>query len=155
TARPNNATTAQTEAAIAIESVFGKTLTPRAVRIVPEIDPRARTFHAIAEIDNTDGALAAGLAVNAYVPQGAPREVAIVPKDALVYMGTATLVYGIRDGMAVAYGVDVLFPLGDRVAVRGPIDNSDFQNPIIIEGNERLMPNMPVAPIAPATGARP
>jgi hypothetical protein len=63
--RANASGASTTASSVTLQSVFGRTLTPTSIRIVPEIDPKARTFHAIAAIDNTDGALAAGLAVEA------------------------------------------------------------------------------------------
>ena len=151
--RANASGASTTASSVTLQSVFGRTLTPTSIRIVPEIDPKARTFHAIAAIDNTDGALAAGLAVEAFIPQGNPREVTIVPKDALVYSGRSAIVYVVQDGIANAFGVDVLFPLGDRVAVLGPSALKQEDALVVIEGNERLMQGTPVVPIAPVPAA--
>jgi hypothetical protein len=49
--------------------------------------------------------------------------------------------------------VDVLFPLGDRVAVLGPSALKQEDALVVIEGNERLMQGTPVVPIAPVPAA--
>jgi RND family efflux transporter MFP subunit len=119
-----------------------------AVRVIPEIDPRSRTFHAVAEIANGDGRLAAGMALEAFVPQGAPTSWTMVPKDALVYQGVSASIFVVRGGLASPTPVRVAFPVGDEVALEpGAVAAGDL---VVIEGNERLMPMTPVAPIPAA-----
>ncbi|MCE2882370.1 MAG: efflux RND transporter periplasmic adaptor subunit [Planctomycetaceae bacterium] len=134
--------------AIEIRTTLGARIAADAVRVVPEIEPRSRTFHAIAVVANADGKLAAGLAMNAFVPQGAPSPWTIVPKDALVYQGVNASVYMVVDGKAVPVGVRVAFPIGDEVAVEPGALPAGAQ--VVVEGNERLMPGATVAPIASA-----
>jgi RND family efflux transporter MFP subunit len=122
-----------------------------AVRVIPEIDPRSRTFHAVAEIANGDGRLAAGMALEAFVPQGAPTSWTMVPKDALVYQGVSASIFVVRGGLASPTPVRVAFPVGDEVALEpGAVAAGDL---VVIEGNERLMPMTPVAPIPAAASA--
>jgi RND family efflux transporter MFP subunit len=124
-----------------------------AMRVIPEIDARSRTFHAVVEIANGDGSLAAGMALEAFVPQGAPASWTLVPKDALVYQGVSASIFVVRGGLASPTPVRVAFPVGDEVALEpGAVVAGDQ---VVIEGNERLMPMAPVAPIPAAapTGA--
>jgi RND family efflux transporter MFP subunit len=122
-----------------------------AIRVIPEIDPRSRTFHAVAEIANGDGRLAAGMALEAFVPQGAPTSWTMVPKDALVYQGVSASIFVVRGGLAAPTPVRVAFPVGDEVALEpGSVAAGDQ---VVIEGNERLMPMTPVAPIPAAASA--
>ena len=69
-----------------------------------------------------------------------------MPKDALVYQGTNASIFMAKDGMAVPVQVRVAFPMGDRVALEGAPVPAGAQ--VVIEGNERLMPMAPIAPIA-------
>jgi multidrug efflux pump subunit AcrA (membrane-fusion protein) len=133
-----------------MRSPSGRAVRGSAVRVIPEIDLRARTFHAVLTVANEKGALAPGLALTAYVPQGAPRNWLMLPKDALVYQGVNTLVYVVRGGVALPVQVRVAFPVGDQVAVEAEQLTAGAQ--VVIEGNERLMPMAPVAPIAGAVG---
>jgi RND family efflux transporter MFP subunit len=135
---------------IEMRSPSGGAVRGSAVRVIPEIDLRARTFHAVLTVANEKGALAPGLALTAYVPQGAPRNWLMLPKDALVYQGVNTLVYVVRGGVALPVQVRVAFPVGDQVAVEAEQLTAGAQ--VVIEGNERLMPMAPVAPIAGAVG---
>ncbi|MFZ9880747.1 MAG: efflux RND transporter periplasmic adaptor subunit, partial [Phycisphaerales bacterium] len=135
--------------AIEIRTTLGARIAAEAVRVVPEIDPRSRTFHAIAVVANADGNLAAGLALNAFVPQGAPSPWTIVPKDALVYQGVNASVYMVVDGKAIPVAVRVAFPIGDEVAVEPGVLPVGAQ--VVVEGNERLMPGAAVAPVGAAS----
>lgn len=143
-------TSAAGGAAIAIEirTASGSAVRASSVRVVPEIDERARTFHAIATVPNPDGRIAAGLSVTAFVPQGLAQPWSIVPKDALVYQGVNASVYLVRDGKALPVPVRVAFPMGDEVAIEPGVLPAGAQ--VVVEGNERLMPG---ATVSPATAA--
>jgi hypothetical protein len=98
-----------------------------------------------------DVPLAAGLALNAFVPQGAAANWTLVPKNALVYQGVNASVFMVDKGVAVPVPVRVAFPIGDSVALEGA-GMLAAGALVVVEGNERLIPMSPVAPIAPATG---
>ena len=132
--------------ALEIEATTGVRVAPTALRILPEIDVKSRTFHAIAAVREDRENLAAGLALNAYVPQGAPAVWTLVPKDALVYQGVNTTVFVVRGGVAVPTPVRVAFPIGEEVAIEpGVVAPGSL---VVVEGNERLIPGSAVAPIA-------
>ena len=135
-----------------IEASTGVRVEATGLRVVPEIDAQTRTFHAIATVRDDSANLAAGLALNAFVPQGPVARWSIVPKDALVYQGVNTSVFVVRNGVAVPTPVRVAFPIGDEVALDpGVIAAGDA---VVVEGNERLIPGSAVAPIAAATEAK-
>jgi len=120
----------------------GETILSAGLRLVPDVDPRTRTFPAVLAIPNDDGTLAPGLALNGFVAAGASRRWTLVPKDALVYQGTNPLVYAVIDGRAVPMPVRIAFPFGDRVALEDGTVAAGMA--IVVEGNERLMPNAAV-----------
>ena len=132
--------------ALEIEATTGVRVAPTALRILPEIDAKSRTFHAIAAVREDRENLAAGLALNAYVPQGAPAVWTLVPKDALVYQGVNTTVFVVRGGVAVPTPVRVAFPIGEEVAIEPGVVAAGSL--VVVEGNERLIPGSAVAPIA-------
>ncbi len=135
-----------------IQASTGVRVEATGLRVVPEIDAQTRTFHAIATVRDDAANLAAGLALNAFVPQGPVARWSIVPKDALVYQGVNTSVFVVRNGVAVPTPVRVAFPIGDEVALDpGVIAAGDA---VVVEGNERLIPGSAVAPIAAATEAK-
>ncbi|MBI1302571.1 MAG: efflux RND transporter periplasmic adaptor subunit [Phycisphaera sp.] len=129
-----------------IEATTGVRVEPISLRILPEIDAQSRTFHAIAAVRDDRENLATGLALNAYVPQGAPAAWTLVPKDALVYQGLNTTVFVVRGGIAVPTPVRVAFPIGEEVAIEPGV--IDAGAPVVVEGNERLIPGSAVVPIA-------
>jgi RND family efflux transporter MFP subunit len=128
-----------------IQTTTGVRVEATGLRIVPEIDAQARTFHAIAAVRDDPANLAAGLALNAFVPQGQLASWTLVPKDALVYQGVNTSVFVVRNGVAVPTPVRVAFPIGDDVALEAGAVAAGAA--VVVEGNERLIPGSTVAPI--------
>lgn len=117
------------------------------LRVVPEIDPRSRTFRAVLRIAPLKNALAPGLALTAFVPAGATAPRVVIPKDAILRGDASPFVYVVRGGVAMPVNVRIAFPLGDDVALEpGAIAAGDE---VVTEGNERLMGPTPVAPVAP------
>lgn len=126
-----------------VQTVAGAAVSTAGFRVIPEVDPRARTFHVVVEVPNERGELAPGLALEAFVAQGESRPWTLVPKDALVWQGTSPIVYSVVDGRAMPVPVRVAFPFGDGVALEaGPLAAGAT---VVVEGNERLMPMAPVS----------
>jgi RND family efflux transporter MFP subunit len=128
-------------------------------RVVPDVDPRARTFRIVASLDATARReLAAGMSVTAVVPTGERAEQLTVPRDALLRNDVGTYVYAVvgegQAAQAVPLQVEVLFGHEGRAVVRPGRLAAGMQ--VVVEGNERLFPMAPVQPIAAgARGAAP
>lgn len=131
--------------AIEVSTSTGQAIPGTSLRVIPSIDPRSRTFHAVLQVSNRDGRFAAGLALSAFVPQGAAQMWTVIPKDALIYQGSSPSVFVVDKGIAKPTPVVVAFPIGDRVAVDGAGIAAGAL--VVVEGNERLMPMSPVAPL--------
>ncbi len=131
---------------IDIESATGASLVAVGIRVIPEIDPRARTFRAVLAIMKDKSPLAAGLALTAYVPSGERAPRIVVPKDAIIRGDAGPYLYAVRAGIATQVQVRIAFPVGDGVAIEAGAVEAGEQ--VIIEGNERLAPMTRVAPIA-------
>jgi RND family efflux transporter MFP subunit len=115
------------------------------LRVVPEIDPRSRTFRAVLRIAPMKDALAPGLALTAFVPAGPTSPRVVIPKDAVLRGDAAPFVYVVRGGVAMPVNVRIAFPLAEEVALEpGELSAGDE---VVTEGNERLMGPTPVAPI--------
>jgi RND family efflux transporter MFP subunit len=133
-----------------IETATGNAINAVGIRVVPEIDPRSRTFHAVLRIGREDRvALASGIALTAYVPAGAQTPRLLVPKDAILRGESGPFVYAVRDGIAVPVNVRIVFPSGADVAIEPGALAAGAK--VVVEGNERLMPMSPVAPLAAGT----
>ncbi len=137
---------------IEIQAATGAGVIAVSLRIVPEIDPRSRTFRAVLRVYDDSQLLASGLALTAYVPAGSNEPRIVIPKDAVVRGDAGAFVYAVRGGMAVPVNVRIAFPIGDRVALEPGALEAGVQ--VVTEGNERLMPMTPVAPIAETAGAK-
>lgn len=124
------------------------------VRIVPDVSRRGRTFTAIGTLANADRLLLPGMSATAYVPLGEPQPWLTIPKDAVLFRGSGATVWVVRPGRdgvpsAVPMPIEAAFPLGDRWAIeRGGLAVGDE---VVVEGNERLMPMTPVAPVVDET----
>jgi RND family efflux transporter MFP subunit len=149
-----------------------KELSSTAVRVLPIVDDRARSFTVVVTLPNDEAALAPGMSVTAWVPAGAEGPQLTVSKAAVLRDDRGTFVYVARAMMepgspaspgapespgapgapgaltaAMPARIEILFPLGDRFVVRsGDLRAGDAA---IVEGNERLFPTAPVIP-APA-----
>ncbi|MHC5024686.1 MAG: efflux RND transporter periplasmic adaptor subunit [Planctomycetota bacterium] len=120
-------------------------------RIIPQVDPTARTFTLVGRLENRQGQLSPGMSVTAWVPTSQMAPLLTVPKNALLRNDAGGYVYVVRSGggpggtVAAPVSVQALFPVGDRYAVRaGALQEGDT---VVVEGNERLFPMMPVTPI--------
>jgi multidrug efflux system membrane fusion protein len=118
------------------------------IRIVPFVDPTARTFNVYVRLVNDRRRLAAGMSISGWVPTGERRDYLTVPSDALLRNDVGFFVYVARSqpngpALATPAQVTLLFEVDGRVAVRsGSLAPGDI---VVTEGNERLFPMMPVS----------
>jgi RND family efflux transporter MFP subunit len=142
----------QVSIALRIEAT-DQTLSVTERRVIPVVDPKARSFTVVAALDNDDGKLTPGMSVTAWLPTGRLVEQLTVAKDALLRNTAGTYVYVARGGSGESAGgpatampvsVEVLFPVADRMVVASRDMKAGDQ--VVVEGNERLFPNMPIAP---------
>jgi len=130
-------------------------------RSVPMVDVRARTFPLVLDIpaEAVQAArLQPGMSISCRIPLGAPTERLVLATDAVVRRGDASLVAKVGEGgIAELVPVRVLFDAPGGFAVEslvpGGLAGGDL---VVIEGNERLYPGTPVAPMErPAEGGAP
>jgi RND family efflux transporter MFP subunit len=138
---------------------LGLELVVRDYRTLPQVDARTRTFSLVVPLANEKGALKPGMSVRALVPTGELAEHLTVSLDAVLRNDVGLFVYVARTSgpgappIAAPVRVEKLFSHGARIAVQsGELRAGDL---VVIEGNERLFPGSPLAPIAePAKGSR-
>lgn len=127
---------------------LGQTLPSTDVRIIPDVDPKARTFRVVLTLDDPAGVLAPGMSVAAWIPTTDEAEHLTVAKSAVVRNGRDAYVYrteSAAEGKAKAARtqVTVLFDWQDRLAVDA--EGLQAGDRVIVEGNERLMPGADLA----------
>ncbi len=143
------------EISIDVEAMGGS-INVGEMRVVTQVDPKARSFSCVATIDNTaaGGRLAPGMSLTAWIPTGAIAKRLLVSRNAILRNEAGAFLYVARQPRGAAGGeaaravplrVTVSFGVGDRVVVQGPgLEEGDL---VVVEGNERLFPMMPVIPI--------
>ncbi len=126
-------------------------------RIVPVAAARSRTFPVCIRlrnrIDQGTPLLLAGMLARVEVPMGERKMLPLVPKDALVLNGNDRAVFvvdidepvnsnsGELTGTVRKVSVDLGVAVDQRIQVMGAIKADDL---VVVEGNERLVPNTKV-----------
>lgn len=126
----------------------GQTIPSTDVRVIPDVDPKARSFRVVLTLDNPNDTMAPGMSVTAWIPTTDEAEHLTVPKSAVVRSGRDAYVYrstNATDGQATAAKtpVTVLFDWQDRVVVAA--DQLRAGDRVIVEGNERIVPGNALA----------
>lgn len=115
------------------------------VKIINQVDPRARTFKVIATVSHPG--FMPGMSVNAWLASDAKAMSLMVPKDALIQRAGSYFIYKINtqgdQQSAQSVPVTVNFHQDGWVAVQSSaLQKGDL---VVTEGNERLMPGPVVA----------
>jgi RND family efflux transporter MFP subunit len=127
----------------------------RVARIVPQADLLSRSFPVQIALANVvvDGApvLRGGMLARAWLPVGRAASVKVVPKDALVLGGPTPVIFVVDGATAAtspvagtvrAVPVELGAAVGGSVEVRSDVAPGSL---VVVRGNERLRPGMPVA----------
>ena len=126
---------------IGIASISNEPFTGEVSAILPEGNLNARTFPVRVELLNPKFEIRSGMEATATFSLGTKRKALLVPKDSIVTAGTNRMVYVVADGVAQPVPVQVIGYYDGNVAVEGPLQPGA---PVVIRGNERLMPGQPV-----------
>lgn len=113
---------------------------------ITDIDPVAdlKTKNVFLKISIPELPLVAqNLSATVSVPVSARRNLSIISRAALIKFQGKDFVYTIKDGKAAILPVNIVTFLGDRVGVDNPYIQPGME--LVVEGNERLRPDQPVA----------
>lgn len=119
------------------------------LQVVPDVNGRSRLFALVAHVPDAENQLTPGMSVEATVPLGNPEPRVVVPTDAIMrgFAGAHVFVPTEPKGgppLAGRVPVEVLFERdAEAVLAPGALKPGAL---VIVEGNERLFPNMPVNP---------
>jgi len=134
----------------------GLHLSDQAAAVIPSVDPVSRTFRIRVRVEDPDRMLADGMSATGWVPAGQRGSWLVVPRDALLENPAGFFVYVVRSmgegpPQAVPVQVRVRFSIEGGVAV----ESSDLHagEQVVVEGNERLFPMMPVLVVRPDDAA--
>ncbi len=140
----------QIEITISIDSIQERAGAER-LRIIPQVDPRSRSFTVVVRFLDHGGRLTPGMSLSAWVPTSGRSDELTLSSDAVLRNDIGAYVYVARGGQATPVNVRVRFPVDDRVVVESSaLQPGDL---VVVEGNERLFPGAPVIPQQRAAGA--
>jgi RND family efflux transporter MFP subunit len=139
----------QIEITISIDSIQEQAGGDR-LRIIPQVDPRSRSFTVVVRLDDHGSRLTPGMSLSAWVPTGVRSDELTLSNDSVLRNDIGAYVYVARGGglgkpgTATPANVQVRFPVDDRIVVESAaLQPGDL---IVVEGNERLFPGAPVIP---------
>lgn len=121
---------------------LGRSMEGRIKHIIRQADRAARTFPIEIEINNEEGALAAGMFARATLPAGPSQKIVAVPTDAVVERdGTsyiATVIPGREGPAGMLMPVTVGLSQDEWIAITSR--NVQPGTPVITQGNENILP---------------
>ena len=126
---------------ILVASISNEPILGKISAILPEEDTDARTIPVRVSIANLGLKIRSGMEARATFNLGTKKDALLVPKDAIVTVGTNRLVFVVGSSVAQPVNVKVTGYYDGNVAVEGPLKPGDR---VVIRGNERLMPGQPV-----------
>jgi len=112
--------------------------------IIPDGDPKSRTFPVEVRVKNANGKLFAGMLARVDFGLGKPEAVLTVPVDAVVTRGKSSHIWKVVGDKAIKVVVTMGRTSGDRVEVtpQGELNADDL---VVTRGNERVRPGQTVA----------
>lgn len=118
-------------------------LTVRAILPTEFSATRTRPVRLTGDMGVLGAQVAVGQTLTLEAPREAPRDVLLVPKDAVTQARGAWSVFVHEDGKAVPRTVEIGASFGDRFEVLSGLAAGDE---VVVRGNERLMPMQDIAP---------
>ncbi len=122
-------------------SIEGRDIEVKLKNVIPQADITTRTFPVELSLSNSEG-LIEGMRIDVQVPTLAQQDSLMVPRDAVIKRFGQNVVFAAVDGKAVMIPVQVIGYNKDQAAISGM--GLVPQMRIVIKGNERIFPNMPV-----------
>ena len=127
-----------------IINAYAKELTGTVENLSPMADEKTKNIFIKIKISIPDR-VAQNMSATVQMPTGIARNLAVIPRDALVSAKGQDVVYTIQDGKAQVLPVTIVSFLEDRIGAA----NDHFKEgmPLIVDGNERVRPGQPVTVI--------
>ncbi|MDH3349117.1 MAG: efflux RND transporter periplasmic adaptor subunit [Desulfobulbaceae bacterium] len=107
----------------------------------PIADKKTKNIFLIIQIPYQDK-VAENMSVTVSIPTAKPKELSIIPRDALIQFQGKDFVYTVKDNKASILPINIVAYLGDSVGADNPYFVVGM--PVVVEGNERLRPDQDV-----------
>jgi RND family efflux transporter MFP subunit len=136
------------EARVEVSALPGEVFVGKVALVVPQANPRSRTFPVKIRVPNRtvndQPLLKSNLFARVTLPLGKAEKATLVPKDAIVLGGPSPIVYVVgSDNKVKPVPVQLGVCSAGLIAVRAELKAGEQ---VVVQGNERLMPGATVAP---------
>jgi multidrug efflux pump subunit AcrA (membrane-fusion protein) len=127
-------------------SASGRTLTPDALTLVPDVEPTSQLLTVVASLENPDREHTPGESITGLVPVAAEASYWHFPTDAVVRTPMGAFVYRASpENTAERVAVEVAFERdGEAFVLVASSSTLGAEDQLIVEGNERLIPGQPL-----------
>ncbi|QGJ71037.1 Efflux RND transporter periplasmic adaptor subunit [Planctomycetales bacterium 10988] len=147
--RYSNALEMASEPIVVEITASGERLKATDSKRIPQVDPRSRLMSMVLDLPNKEDRLSPGMSICAWLPVRSKTNELVVSKDAVLQTLQESYVYqAVKDieskqHKAQKVPVRILFEMSDHLVIDSPdLSEGDL---VIVEGNERLMPETIVA----------
>lgn len=138
---------------ITFDALPGQNYQGRITALIPEADPRARTFPIKISLHNPKNKIKAGMLARVIFPVGERRRAVLVPKDAIVLGDSGSLVYIVDRETAMPVPIKAGLAYNSFIEV---VQGLKPGQQVVTRGNERLIPGAKVKILnSPARGNQP
>lgn len=120
---------------------LAKELRGKVKTVVPMVAAKSKTFDIKINIDYQPGLLQ-NMSARVEVPTAARKKLRMIKRDALVRFQGKEFVYTVKDGKAKMLPIHVVAVDGEYLGVEDAYIVPEM--PVVVDGNERLMPNQAV-----------
>ena len=131
------------EAHVVIDALGGRAFKGRVRGVIPQADPKSRTFPVEVEINNTESYdLKAGMFARLSLEYGKAARMVLVPKDALILRARGPSVFVFEKGRVREVSFERGRSVDSFMEVPGGALRPGMQ--VVVKGNENLRAGMPV-----------
>lgn len=122
-------------------NAFNRELTGTISQVIPTADVRTKNVFLKISIEPLED-IAENMSATVYIPTSDKKELAIIPRDALIKFQGKDFVYTVKENKAAIMPVNIVTFFEDKVGADNPYFVPGMV--VVVEGNERLRPDQPV-----------
>jgi HlyD family secretion protein len=130
------------EATMTVDGLPGQTFQGRIEEIRPAADAASRTFGVRVLVPNPKGILRPGMFARGAIVVGVRRGVLQIPEEAVMTATSGSIVFVVRNGLAVRQPVSLGTHTGGMVEITSGLADGDK---VVVQGQDALTDNQPVS----------
>jgi len=130
-----------TEVPVVINA-FQKEITGVIDDVEPRADAQTKNVFIKVRIPSMEN-VAENMSASVFMATSKKKQLAIIPRDALIKFQGQDFVYTVKEGKASILPVNIVTYLGQTIGADNPYFAPGM--PVVVEGNERLQPDQPVS----------